>query len=213
MVLWIAFTFTLPCFTPPFSRHSAKRAIPQMEADPEAIVVALKLSTARVRRLAAAVEAEEAALVQAALMEAEVMAAARGSSSTASAARHTEQQLEARVRRTSQLLQEETQKLQASLQSHDSQKLALAVEQGVDDYYDDLRTMRRERRAVAGVGGDPGTMVRRLREEERRLDDAVRSLRAEIDALEADEMAAVEQRRALVKALHRRERGAREARY
>ena len=134
MVLWIAFTFTLPCFTPPFSRHSAKRAIPQMEADPEAIVVALKLSTARVRRLAAAVEAEEAALVQAALMEAEVMAAARGSSSTASAARHTEQQLEARVRRTSQLLQEETQKLQASLQSHDNQKLALAVEQGVDDY-------------------------------------------------------------------------------
>ena len=50
-----------------------------MEADPEAIVVALKLSTARVRRLAAAVEAEEGALVQAALMEAEVMAAARGS--------------------------------------------------------------------------------------------------------------------------------------
>ena len=95
----------------------------------------------------------------------------RGSSSTASAARHTEQQLEARVRRTSQLLQEETQKLQSSLQSHDNQKLALAVEQGVDDYYDDLRTMRRERRAVAGVGGDPGTMVRRLREEERRLDD------------------------------------------
>jgi hypothetical protein len=184
-----------------------------MEADPEAIVVALKLSTARVRRLAAAVEAEEGALVQAALMEAEVMAAARGSSSTASAARHTEQQLEARVRRTSQLLQEETQKLQSSLQSHDNQKLALAVEQGVDDYYDDLRTMRRERRAVAGVGGDPGTMVRRLREEERRLDDAVRSLRAEIDALEADEMAAVEQRRALVKALHRRERGVREARY
>ena len=184
-----------------------------MEADPEAIVVALKLSTARVRRLAAAVEAEEGALVQAALMEAEVMAAARGSSSTASAARHTEQQLEARVRRTSQLLQEETQKLQSSLQSHDNQKLALAVEQGVDDYYDDLRTMRRERRAVAGVGGDPGTMVRRLREEERRLDDAVRSLRAEIDALEADEMAAVEQRRALVKALHRCERGVREARY
>lgn len=183
------------------------------DADAEALQAALKLSTARVRRLAAAVEAEEGALVQAALAEAEVAAVVNSSGAGARAAKNAEQRLHTRVGQSKQLLQTERKKLQDALRSDGDnarrQQLALAVEQGVDEYYSDVRAMRRERREVAGAASgaaQPGSMLRRLREEERRLDDAVRSLRAEIDALEVDEEAAVDQRRALVKALRKRER-------
>ena len=177
--------------------------------DAEAIASALKLTTARVRRLAAAIEAEEGALVQGALVEAEVVAAAR--SSNVPGSRPHEQRLQARVGQTRQLLRAERSKLQEDL-AHGNTQLALAIEHGVDEYYSDVRGLRRERREVQGAAAgaaQPGSELYRLREEERRLGDAVRSLSAEIEALATEEAAAVASRSELLEAIRTREqRGA-----
>ena len=181
-------------------------------ADVEALSQSLRLARARVRRLEAAVEAEEAALVQVSLTEAEVDAAA--GPAAALAARQAEAKLQSRVGQTRQLLDKEKAQLRAALSEQapggGGRQLALAVGQGVDDYFADVRQVRTERRAVQGAAANlaqPGSHLHRLREEERRLDDAVRSLRAEIDAMAVDEEAAAGSRRELAEALRRREHG------
>ena len=178
-------------------------------ADAEALAASLKLASARVRRLEAAVEAEESALVQLSLTEAELAVAAAGSSDRQRTTRQVEQKLQGRVGHARQLLAAEKARLRTSL-GHGNTQLALAVEQGVDTYFTDMHAMRAERRAAQNTAArvaQPGSMLRRLHEEERRLGDAVRSLRAEIDELSADEHAAAASRRELTEVLRRREYG------
>ena len=158
--------------------------------DAEGLRQALRLSQARVARLASAVEAEEGALVQAALAEAEAATAARVAS--ARAAREAEHKLQMRVGQARQLLKQEQGKLHEVVQG-DRARLALAVDQGVTDYFTGARSLRMERRAVQGVAAgaaQPGSTLYRLRDEERRLDEACRTLRAEMDAMAIDEVCA-----------------------
>ena len=179
-------------------------------SDFEAIAAAFRCSSARVRRLIVAVEAEEGALVHAAV--AEVAAVTRSAGGGSRASKHTEQQLNTRLRRSRQLLQEERRMLQDALHSSDDRarrrQLAVAVENGTSQYFSDVRAVRQQHVEVTGAtagAAQPGSTLRRLREEERRLDEAVGSLQAEIHSVEVDEVAALQQRHILTNALQSHE--------
>lgn len=173
--------------------------------DEEALEGELRASSVRVRRLVAAVEAEEASLVASALQE-----TAWGPPTSADERRAARQAESAQLRRLAakfatarQRLQDERKGLRESLEDERT-KLALALSHGVDDYYENSRTLRRERRAVEGAAAG-GAGLRALQEQKAKLGGALRSLSAELEALEKDERKAVEARRELKSALFRRE--------
>lgn len=171
--------------------------------DPEQIEAELKASRSRVQRLAAQIEAEEGALVRSTLTEAEITAAARRRVPTTA----MEQQLMARVAQAEQLLRAEHDKLRAALEDPNVQ-LALAVEQGVDNYYSDVHTLRRRNNPAHGLNpasANAGAKLRKLTKERERLGDAVRSLTAETEMLAAETRIVVGSKADLAAALKRRD--------
>ena len=175
--------------------------------------MALHGARARVRSLAAAVAAEEGSLVQTTLAAAEETAAAerqqQGSDKQAAVlrgARPTEQRLRARVAQTEQLLRKEHDVFKALL-NDDSIQLALAVEANVDNYFTDVRTLRRRGNPAHGAqaAAQAGTAVRKLEAEKSRLAEAVRSLGEEREALASQARVIERSKQTLVDALHRRD--------
>ena len=165
---------------------------------------------ARVRRLAAAVEPEEGTLVHTALTEAEEHAAAEQGPARPGGAkgpRPTEQRLKAQITHAEDLLKKEHAKFKTLLDDGNV-RLALAVEQGVDDYYTDVRTVRRGKQPTTSAS----TTLRRLHEERSRLSEACRSLAEERDALAAETLIVQKSKQEIVDALRRRDQ-ARVARY
>ena len=166
----------------------------------------LRQTTARVHKLAAAVEAEEAALVRTTLAEAEMVAASqfRPGSSRSSM---TEGQLMAKVSQAEQLLRAEHAKLKESLADPNVQ-LALAVEQGVDDYYGDVHMLRRRTNPAHGLSSNaatPAASLNKIKQERERLQDAVRSLAIETEALVREARVVGGSKAELVEVLRRRD--------
>jgi hypothetical protein len=175
----------------------------------ESLELELQQARARVQRLAAAIAAEEGALVRTALAEAEESAAAERAPThnALRGPRPTEQRLRAQVTQAEQLLRQEHEKLKALL-ADSNVRLALAVEHGVDNYYTDVRTVRRRDNPAHGPAqatAQAGTALRRLNAERSRLADAVRSLDEEGEALAAERRAVDKVKRDLVDALRRRD--------
>ena len=179
----------------------------------EELEMKLTGARARVRALAAAVQAEEGSLVQATLAEAEEAAASTpqthqpGGKQAQHGARPTEQRLRARLAQTEQLLRKEHEDFKKLLQE-DSVQLALAVEQRIGDYYADVRTVRRRgnpSRGPAHAVAQAGSAVHKLKGERSRLAEAVRSLRQEREALAEQARMAERSKETLVDALRRRD--------
>lgn len=166
----------------------------------------------RLRKLKAAVEAEEGTLVRSALAEAEESAAADQRRPLQGAplqrgARPTEQRLRARIVQAEQLLKKEHAQLKTLLQDGNV-RLALAIDQGVEGYFSDVHTKRQMGNPVHGPVQEisqAGTMTRRLVGERARLADAVRSLGEECEALAGEAHRSAESKHALVESLHRRD--------
>ena len=172
-----------------------------------------KLFTAnqRLKQLQAAISAEEGTLVRAAMAEAEENAAAerRGKPSALAGPRPTEERLRARVAQAQELLKQEHAKFK-TLMDNGSVQLALAVEQGVGDYYSDVRTVRRSGNPVhsdnpAAIAA-AGSQLKKLNAERTRLAEAVRKLNEESDALTAESRAVAKSKEQLLNALKRKDR-------
>ena len=180
--------------------------ITSSSTDAEGLHGAIKAALRTLKKLAASIDEEERLLVQAGITEADIAASVQ--KVNVQAVVHAERQLEQRVRRSKHLLEGERKKLRESVGSDSNSRLALAVEQGVNEYYGDVHSTRQEQWECIGArdgAARPGSLLRQLREDERRLDDAVRTLRADINALERDAEAASDQRSSLIDALHQRE--------
>ena len=174
---------------------------------------ALQNAKARVRKLAAAVEAEEGTLVRTALEEAEeTAAAAQGLKPVTRPAalqgpRPTEQRLRSQVAQAEVMLRKEHDKFKALL-ADGNVRLALAVEQGVDSYYEDVRTVRRRGNPVHGptqAVAQASSALRKLNGERGRLADAVRALNEESEALDAEARVVAQSKQTLIDALRRRD--------
>ena len=112
-----------------------------------------------------------------------------------------------RVTQAEQLLKAEHERLRSALEDPNV-KLALAVEQGVDDYYSDVHTLRKANNIAHGLNpasASAGANLRKLTKERDRVSDAVRSLTAETEMLEAEARIIVESKRELAAALKRRD--------
>lgn len=168
----------------------------------------LTVAKARVRQLAAAVEAEEGALVNASLAVAEEDAAAELGAGRQVGPRPTEQRLRARVTQAEQLLKKEHEKFKELLDDGNV-RLALAVEQQVDDYFTDVRTIRRRGNSVHGpvpqLLEQASASLRKLQAERARITEAVRSLSEEQEALAREARIAEQSKATLVDALRRRD--------
>ena len=191
----------------PRSLAGATQTVGSM-ADSIALEEDLRLATLRVHRLAAAVEAEEAALVRTTLAAAEVSAANHTyGKRPASSGGTTETQLQSRVTQAEQLLKDEHAKLREQLADPNVQ-LALAVEQGVDSYYADVHGLRRRTNPAHGLSSNaqtPAAALNKLKKERDRLADAVRSLAAETEAFSQEARVVRESKAGLVDALRRRD--------
>ena len=187
--------------------HKVER--PEPEPTPiEELEQQLSVARARVRQLAAAVEAEEGTLVHASLAEAEEKAAAEHGAGRPAGPRPTEERLRARVAQAEKLLRKEHVKFQGLL-ADDNVRLALAVEQGVSSYYDDVQTVRRRGNPAHGpvphTLAQAGTALKKLQAERARLADVVRSLSEEQEALAAEARVAAQSKDTIVDALRRRD--------
>lgn len=174
--------------------------------------MALTSARSRVRSLAAAVAAEEGSLVQATMAEAEETAATEPQShqTTGKQAlrgpRPTEQRLRTRIAQTEQLLRKEHDEFKKLL-GDDSVQLALAVEQQVNDYYGDVRTLRMRGNPSRPQlkGAQAGSAIHKLNSERSRLAEAVRSLGEEREGLANQARMAERSKQTLVDALRRRD--------
>ena len=162
-----------------------------------------RLASSRVHRLAAVVEAEEAALVRTTLAEAELAADAHGRL-PAQQSSTTEGQLTARVMQAQQLLADEHAKLRETLADPNVQ-LALAVNQGVDGYYGDVHALRHKSNPASVNKAAPTAALSKLKKERERLADAVRTLAIETEGLAREARNANESKAALAEALRRRD--------
>lgn len=175
----------------------------------ESLEEELQHARARLQRLSAAIAAEEGALVQTALAEAEELAATERSHTrgVAQGTRPTEQRLRVRITQTEQLLRQEHEKLKHLL-ADGNVRLALAVEHGVETYYSDVRTMRRRGNPAHGPAqavAQAGSTLRKLNAERSRLAEAVRSLGEEGEALAAESRRSEQSKRDLADALRKRD--------
>ena len=168
----------------------------------------LTVARARVRQLGAAVDAEEGSLVHASLSEAEETAVAARRPGHEAGARPTGQRLSAQVAQSEENLRKEHEKFRALFNDGDV-RLALAVEQGVDSYHADVRTLRRLGNPAHGgvphARAQASTNLRNLDAERQRLAEAVRSLTEEQKALADEARVAAQSKQTLVDALRRRD--------
>ena len=119
----------------------------------------------------------------------------------------TEGQLVARVSQAEELLRQEHSKLRDSLAEPNIQ-LALAVSQGVDGYYGDVRALRQRSNPAHGLSAGaatPAAALTNLKTERDRLQGAVRSLAIETESMAREARVVAESKAQLVVALRRRE--------
>lgn len=164
----------------------------------------------RVRRLQAALAAEERLLTESAI---EALSTPTPTADEARAVRGAEaaelRHLEKQIRHARQRLVESNGKLREAL-TDDRSLLALAVEDGVNNYFAETHQLRvnlREQHVAAAGAALPSSARSKLREEETRLQERVAHLVSDSLATTQRRSRSLERQQAMRDALHQQDDG------
>ena len=199
---------------PSHPTETSARGVSSRRADPvvseELDAHELMQTKLRVRRLQAALAAEERLLTESAI---EALSTPTPTADEARAVRGAEaaelRHLEKQIRHARQRLVESNGKLREAL-TDDRSLLALAVEDGVNNYFAETHQLRvnlREQHVAAAGAALPSSARSKLREEETRLQERVAHLVSDSLATTQRRSRSLERQQAMRDALHQQDDG------